>query len=133
MENKSNKSTPQRPEGERVLDAALVEMDLNQFILKIKQESTWAESDRNSMTIFKSENMRIVLMGLHQNAELKPHQANGIVTVQVLEGRINFSTEQKTVPLEKDQMIVLHENIEHSVRALTESFFLLTITLKNRK
>lgn len=133
MENKSNKSTPQRPEGERVLDAALVEMDLSQFILKIKQESTWAESDRNSMTIFKSENMRIVLMGLHQNAELKPHHANGIVTVQVLEGRINFSTEQKTVSLEKGQMIVLHENIEHSVKALTESFFLLTITLNNRQ
>ena len=133
MENKSNKSTPQRPEGERILDAALVEMDLNQFILKIKEESTWAESDRNSMTIFKSDSLRIVLMGLHQNAELKPHRANGIITVQALEGRINFITEQKTVLLEKGQMIVLHENIEHSVMALTESFFLLTITLNNQK
>jgi quercetin dioxygenase-like cupin family protein len=129
MENKSNQATPQRPDGERILNADLVQMDLNQFVLQIKEESTWAESDRNSMTIFKSDSMRIVLLGLHQNAELKTHHANGILSVQVLEGRINFMTEEKTVSLEKGQMIALHENIPHSVMALTETFFLLTLAI----
>jgi quercetin dioxygenase-like cupin family protein len=129
MENKSNDSTPQRPDGERILNADLVQMDLNQFVLQIKEESTWSESDRNSMTIFKSDSMRIVLLGLHQNAELKTHQAKGIISVQVLEGRINFITEQKTVSLEKGQMIALHENIPHSVMALEETFFLLTLAM----
>ncbi len=133
MENKSNQATPQRPEGERILNADLVEMDLNQFIVQIKEESTWAESDRNSMTIFKSDSMRIVLLGLHQDAELKTHQANGVISVQVLEGRINFTTEQKTVSLEKGQMIALHENIPHSVMALTETFFLLTLAMTKHK
>ena len=32
MKNKSNEATPQRPEGNRVLNAQLVEMDLNKFI-----------------------------------------------------------------------------------------------------
>lgn len=36
MENKSNESTPQRPEGDRMLDASLVTMDLNQFIEQVK-------------------------------------------------------------------------------------------------
>lgn len=133
MENKSNQATPQRPEGERILNADLVEMDLNQFIIKIKDESTWSESDRNSMTIFKSDSMRIVLLGLHQDAELKTHQANGVISVQVLEGRINFTTEQKTVSLEKGQMIALHENIPHSVTALEETFFLLTLAMTKQK
>jgi len=133
MENKSNQATPQRPDGDRMLNAPLVEMDLNGFIAQMKEESAWAESDRNSMTIYKSDTMRIVILGLRQNAELKTHQANGIISVQVLEGKINFVTEQKTVSVEKGQMIALHENTPHSVMALTETFFLLTLAMTSQK
>jgi quercetin dioxygenase-like cupin family protein len=129
MENKSNESTPQRPQGERMLNAALVEMDLNKFMTEIKQESTWKESDRNSITIFKSDVMRIVLVGLHENAELKTHTANGTISVQVLEGAIKFTAEPQAVHLEKGQMIALQEKMPHSVIAVRESFFLLTLAV----
>ena len=130
MENKSNEATPQRPEGGRMLNAPLVEMDLNKFITQIKKETTWSESDHNSITIFKSDSLRIVLLGLHENAELKTHTANGIISVQVLEGKISFQAEQQTVVLEKGQLIALHEKIPHSVLAIKESFFLLTLVMK---
>jgi len=129
MENKTTDSTPQRPDGGRILNAPLVEMDLNEFIQQIKDETTWAESDRNSVTIFKSETMRIVIIGLHENAELKPHKANGVISVQALEGKIQFTAEQQITQLEKGQMIALQENIMHSVKALTDSFFLLTLAM----
>lgn len=129
MENKSNEATPQRPDGDRILNATLVEMDLNKFIAQIKQETTWKDSDRNSITIFKSELMRIVLMGLHADAELKTHVANGMISVQVLEGQINFTAAQQTLCLEKGQIIALQEKIPHSVFALKESFFLLTLAM----
>ncbi len=132
-ENKSNDATPQRPEGNRVLNAQLVEMNLQKFIDQIKSESAWKDSDRNSVTIFKSETMRIVLMGLHQHAELKPHKANGVISVQVLEGKINFSTDQKTAVIESGQMIALQENISHSVLALADSFFLLTLSMNKHQ
>lgn len=132
MENKSNESTPQRPEGTRVLNAQLVEIDLNKFITQIQNEATWKNSDRNSVTIFKSEKMRIVLMGLHENAELKAHKANGVISVQTLEGKINFVTENQNVIIEKGQMIALEENITHSVTALKESFFLLTLAMNQK-
>ncbi len=132
MENKSNEATPQRPEGDRQLNAPLVKMDLNKFIVQIKSETTWAESDRNSITIFKGDNMRIVLIGLHQAAELKTHTANGIISVQVLEEKINFTAEQQTLLLEKGKMIALHEKIPHSVLALEESFFLLTMVINKQ-
>lgn len=132
MENKSLDATSQRPEGNRVLNAQLVELNLNEFIDQLKNETTWADSDRNSVTIFKSETMRIVLMGLHQNAELIPHKANGVISVQVLEGKIKFDTEEKSSLIEKGQMIALQENISHSVIALTESFFLLTLAMNNK-
>ena len=129
---KSNDATPQRPAGERTLNGPLVEMNLNAFINQLKSESTWAESDRNSVTLFKSDTMRIVLIGLHENAELKPHKANGVISVQVLGGRIAFGTEQQTTQLEIGQMIALQANITHSVKALTEAFFLLTLVINNK-
>lgn len=132
METKSNDATPLRPEGQRVLNAPLVKMNLNEFMEQLKNESTWADSDRNSVTIFKSETMRIVLIGLHKNAELKPHKANGVISVQVVEGKINFTAEQQNTLLEKGQMVALHENITHSVMALTDSFFLLTLSMNNK-
>ncbi|CAN5275541.1 hypothetical protein BH09BAC2_BH09BAC2_02120 [soil metagenome] len=127
MENKSNQATALRPEGERVLNARLVEIDLNKFIAELKQETTWADTDHNSMTVFKSDTTTIVLIGMHENAELKEHTAIGNITVQVLEGEINFFAEQKTLSLAKGQMITLQVNIPHSVTALKESFFLLTL------
>ncbi|MBY0543743.1 MAG: cupin domain-containing protein [Sphingobacteriaceae bacterium] len=131
-ENKSNEATALRPEGNRVLNAELVEMNLNQFIEQLKNEITWKESDRNSLTIFKSSTLRIVLMGLHANAELKAHKANGVISVQVLEGKINFSTANQTSTMEKGNMIALQENVTHSVTALNESFFLLSIVMNSK-
>jgi len=129
MENKSNEATRQRPEGDRLLDAPLVTMDLNHLMEQVRNEPSWKDSDRNSITIYKSENMRVVLIGLHQNAELKTHTANGIISVQVLEGHIRFTTEQQVTELEKGQMLALRKQIPHSVLAIKETFFLLTMTM----
>lgn len=128
MENKQD-ATPQRPDGERILDASLVNMDLNEFKRQLRSESSWNDSDRNSITIYKSENMCIVLIGLHKGAELKKHTANGLISVQVLDGEILFATEEKSHVLHKGQMVALHKQIPHYVKALEESFFLLTIAL----
>ena len=129
MENKSNEATPKRPEGDRLLDAPLVTMDLNHLMEQVRNEPSWKDSDRNSITIYKSENMCVVLIGLHQNAELKTHTANGIINVQVLEGHIKFTTEQQVTELEKGQMLALKKQLPHSIFALKETFFLLTIAM----
>lgn len=132
MKNKSNKATALRPEGERILNAALVEINLNKFIAQLKMEVTWADSDHNSITVFKSESMTIVLIGMHANAELKTHIAKGHISVQVLDGEIKFTAEQQTVSMEKGQMISLKENIPHSVLAIKETFFLLTMMINDQ-
>lgn len=129
MENKSNQATPLRPEGDRILDAPLVVMELENFMSQLRNEPKWNQDDHNSLTIFKSENMRIVLIGLHEGAELKTHTANGIISVQVIEGHIKFTAEQQRVDLQKGQVLALHKNIPHAVLALKETFFLLTLAV----
>ena len=71
MEIKNNESTDLRPEGARLMDAPLVSMDIPEFIKLIKTEATWQNSDRNAMTVYKTNGMRIVLIALHENAVLK--------------------------------------------------------------
>ncbi len=128
MDEKYNESTPQRPEGDRSVDAALVSIDLPLFIEQIKQESAWKDSDRNAITVFKTNGLCIVLIALHEGAEMARHTANGIISVQVLEGQIQFNTDSQSYKLNKGQMLALHERIPHSVRAIKETIFLLTLT-----
>ncbi|MBF9254138.1 cupin domain-containing protein [Pontibacter sp. 172403-2] len=126
---KYNQATPQRPAGDRPLNAPLVEMNLNAFRQQIKQEKAWQSSDRNAITLFKSEGMRVVLVALHEGAEMKTHTAPGTISVQVLEGQIRFSTEQQVAEMSVGQMLTLQPGIPHSVLARQESVFLLTLAI----
>ena len=128
MDDKFNDATKQRPQGERIIDAALVTIDLCSFTKQIKEEHAWKDSDRNAITVFKTDGMRIVLVALHKDAEMKKHTANGMISVQVLEGQVLFTTSEQTVELSKGQMLTLHKGIPHSVLAKAETVFLLTLT-----
>lgn len=128
---KFNEATPQRPAGTRPLDAPLVEMDLSSFRKQIKQEQAWEKSDRNAITIYKNSGMRIVLVALHEGAEMKTHTAPGTISVQVLEGKIKFTTEKQTAEMGEGQMLALYAGIPHSVLAVKESVFLLTLAVSS--
>lgn len=126
-EEKSNSATPLRPEGDRLLDAELVEMNLTSYKRQIKEEAAWLNGDRNAITLFKTEGMRIVLIALHEGAEMKTHTAPGVISVQLLEGGITFKTDKRSADLEEGMMLSLHAGVAHSVFARKESMFLLTL------
>ena len=126
MEKKID-STSIRPDGERVLYAPVVEMNLNKFIKQLKREDAWLNSDHNSITIYKSESATIVLRGMHKKSERKTSAANGDLTLQVLRGRLVVQMEDKSIKLKKGQMLGIAANIPHSIHVKRNSFFLLTI------
>ncbi|HEY5327305.1 MAG TPA: cupin domain-containing protein [Mucilaginibacter sp.] len=127
MEDRFNEATSQRPKDDHLLDAPMIIMDLVSLAKQIKEEKPWNNSDRNAITIFKTNGMCIVLVALHAGAEMKTHTASGIISVQVLDGQITFSTKQQSVELGSGQMLALHEDIPHSVLAEKVTTFLLTI------
>jgi quercetin dioxygenase-like cupin family protein len=131
MEINTNDATPQRPAGHRLLDAPLVVLNLPALLTQLRQEPAWQNGDRNSITAYKTEGLRIVLLALRAGAELKTHTAPGIISVQVLEGQLSFTAGPQTDALESGQMLVLHAGLPHSVVAVTEVVFLLTLALSN--
>ncbi len=128
MEEKFNEATTQRPQGDRPLDAPLVTIDLHSFIKQIRKEKTWKDSDRNAITVFKTNGLRIVLIALHKGAEMIKHTTDGMISVQVLEGQMLFNTDEESIALGKGQMLALHECIPHRLLAKEETIFLLTLT-----
>jgi len=133
MELKRNDATLNRPEGDRVIDAPYVFMDLGQFIKQIKTEETWNKNDRNGITIFKTENFTTVLTCLHKDASIKDNTVDGIFQVQVLSGRIRVTTNDGDVDMEEGQMIVFHPGIRHTIEALKKSSLLLQTINENGK
>lgn len=127
METKHNESTELRPDGGRLMDAPVVPINVPEFIQTIKSEPAWKKSDRNAMTIYKTNGMRIVLIALHEDAVMEKHSTNGIVSLQLLDGEINFNVNNESFLLKPGQIIALHRNVPHSVAASKESVFLLTV------
>jgi quercetin dioxygenase-like cupin family protein len=128
MEERSNEATAKRPQGDRVLDATLVTFDLTSLVEQVMNEDQWANSDRNAITVFKTDGLRIVLIALHKDARMDRHTANGMISVQVLEGEMLFTIDEQVVDMRKGQMLALHKGIPHSVLAKEDTVFLLTLT-----
>ena len=126
MENKRNEATLNRPEGDRVIDAPYVFINTPEFIQQLMDEEAWQKNDRNSITVFKTSNMTMVLVCLHAKAVLKDNLVDGIVTIQVIDGIIKVSIPDGSVDMLTNQVIAFHQLVDHSIEALTDSVLLLT-------
>jgi quercetin dioxygenase-like cupin family protein len=131
MEERYNESTINRPEGARVLDAPLVKMDIYEYIQQLRNEPAWRKNDRNGITLYKTDGMRIVLVLMHTGAEMRPQTVDGIISFHVIEGNLEVVTQDETIEVEAGQILTLHTNIKHSVRAAEETTFILTMTNEN--
>ncbi|MEO6456178.1 MAG: hypothetical protein ABIN97_19030 [Ginsengibacter sp.] len=128
MEEKYNEATINRPEGDRPVDAPLVLIDIASFIKQIKNERAWEENDRNSITVFKSDKLRIVIVALHKKAEMTTEHPRNILSIQMIKGKIKLFADGKTIIVEEEQLFVLHENISYKIEAIKKAIFILTIT-----
>ncbi len=110
------------------LGGSLITIDLLKFIKQIKEEEQWKKNDRNAITVFKSFVIRMVLIALHKDAEIKQHKTDASISIQVIEGEMIFTTNDQTIALASGQILVLQEGIPHNILAKVDTVFLLTLT-----
>lgn len=113
-----------RPPGP--LGNPILTFDLNGEIERLRKEDAW-QGGRNSKTLVKHPDFRIVLTVLHSKALLHEHMAAGKISVQVVAGHIRMHVEGQTFDLLAGHLIALDRAILHDIQALDESAFLLTI------
>lgn len=126
MEIKRNEATINRPEGDRVIDAPFVFINLPGFIAQLKEEEAWHKNDRNGITVFKTDNVTMVLTALHAGAEIRDNDVDGIVSLQVLEGSARITTSEGDIEAGEKDIVALHPNVRHSIKALSDTVLLLT-------
>lgn len=88
-----------------------------------------ATSARIGRTLVKNGSLRATLVGLAAGGGMAAHKADGPITVQVLEGTVEFKADGKEWTLATGALIALEGGIVHSVHAPDGGIFLLTVVV----
>ena len=125
LETKFNEATLNRPKGERILDAPFVFTDIKKYSKQLREEKAWKKNDRNGITVYKTEGFTMVLTWLHKGAVIMDNALSGLISIQVLDGTIDFTVQSGKTRLEKKQIITIHPGVMHTLCAVEDTFLLI--------
>jgi quercetin dioxygenase-like cupin family protein len=86
--------------------------------------------EARSKTLVKTTRLELIRLLLPAGKEISEHQVAGEITVQCLEGQVDFTSNDVTRSLSAGQLVYLAGGAKHSLRALEDSSLLLTIHLQ---
>ena len=110
------------------LTAPFMNFDVITEIAQLHKEEVWTRTGRNSKTLVKQPDFRIVLMALKKGGRLEKHSADARTSIQTLKGHVKLQLPDLTVDLPEGHLLVLDRALEHELEALEESAILLTIS-----
>lgn len=108
-----------------------LEFDLAREIRQLHEEDAW-RTGRNSRTLAKYDDFRVVLMALKSGTRLDEHQAEGRISIQTIGGHISVRALGRTFHLPVGGLLTLDRATVHDVEALEDSAVLLTIAWSER-
>ncbi len=100
--------------------------ELAEQIQELRQESYW-QSGRNSRTLVKYDDFRIVLTAIRAKTTIHEHHSAGRISVQTVEGHVQMHAGGREFDLPAGRVLVLDRAVPHDVVAVEDSAFLLTI------
>jgi quercetin dioxygenase-like cupin family protein len=110
------------------LTAPLMDFNLTKEIAQLHEEEAWLRTGRNSKTLVKQPDFRIVLIALQKGVHLEEHSADARISIHTLSGQVKLQLPEQTVDLQDGHLLVLDRALEHDLEALEESAILLTIS-----
>ena len=90
------------------------------------REESWKDSDRNAVTVAKSERVTVTLIAMHEGAMMGNKELERYFMAEVLAGNIQVELQGGEVRLEKGDLIVLHPEVDHLIQANSNACILLT-------
>jgi len=108
-----------------------MEFDLSAELHRLHAETTWT-TGQNARTLFKYDDLRVVLIALAGEARMPAHKADGRISIHVLSGHIQLRASGRTFSLRSGGLLALDHGVSHDVHALEESALLLTIAWSGR-
>ncbi len=122
--SREERGSVQRPP--EPMDGAFLEFELRSQIELLRHEGAY-QRGRNSKTLAKYQDLRIVLTVLKTGSRLAQHTTAGRISVQTVSGHLRMHAGEKLLDLPAGRLLVLDRAIPHDVEAVEDSAFLLTI------
>ena len=85
--------------------------------------------EATSRALFKSEHLEVLRMVLPAGKAVPPHEVRGELTVQCIEGHIEFSAAGSTRKMREGDLICLAGCESYALKAIEDSSCLITIVL----
>ena len=86
-------------------------------------------SEATSTAILKASQLEIIRVVLPAGKTMREHHTPGEITVQCLEGMVEFETDGKTQKMQAGDLIHLAPRARHALKALENASLLPTICL----
>jgi quercetin dioxygenase-like cupin family protein len=108
-----------------------LQIDLENFASKLQGEPSSEDRKHRQETLYRHGPLTIALFLFDQGALLPQHVAEGVVTVQVLRGRLKMAAEGQVHDLAAGSLLVLAPGVQHDVQAIEPTRMLLTVCLES--
>jgi len=106
---------------ERILSGDVLVVDLRDVPAVVPP------SDRSARTLFKTGALRATLVRIAPGGDIPEHHADGPITVQPLEGRIQFTALGGVHDVGPGQLLSIGAGVRHAVASASGATFLLTV------
>ena len=88
-------------------------------------------SQARTTALFKTGALEVMRLVVPAHKSVPAHQVKGEVTVQCLEGEVDFTAGGLTQRMTAGQLLWLEGGVTHSLTALKDSSLLVTLLLQN--
>lgn len=116
-----------RPHPEDRLASPVQVVDLAAAAAELRAEPHAAVSGHRQIAVVRHGPVTIIQFAFNEGGLLKEHRAEGVVTIQVLSGRLQVVVEEESRQVGPEELMALAPGVPHSVLALEASDLLLTV------
>jgi quercetin dioxygenase-like cupin family protein len=117
----------------RPLMERLMVFDLHSEIDSLRREAQWTDGDRNSRTLAKEVDFRVLLSVLREGATLDEQDGDARVSLQVIAGAAELLTDAGSTELRAGQLAAVDAGQRWQLRASEDSAVLLTLAWPREK
>jgi len=115
-----------RQQAHHVTDS-LIAIDLLVELEALRGGDAYSTADHAAHTISKQSGIRVVLIALKAGGRMNEHHADAPIAVHGLQGTVNFTVGDQPIRLTPGVLVIVAAGMLHSVEAIEESAFLLTM------
>lgn len=112
----------------RSLSGTVLDFRLEEERSRVADSAILKRTGRSARTLSKEGDIRVMLVVLDAGAEIDTHRAAGPITVQVLDGTLDFEVGDAVHELRTGMLLTVPAGVDHAVRSEPGATFLLTVS-----